>query len=149
MGWVEDLNGQTVGVDTAPFIYYIEGNPAYKDTLKAFFQAVDQGKIKIVTSTVTLLETLIHPLRTNNNILAQQYRDILFGTKGLTTLSVSQNIAQEAARIRALHNVRTPDAIQLATAISSGATFFLTNDKLLPSLPNLKMLVLNDLRTRP
>ena len=58
----------------------------------------------------------------------------------------SQEIAEEAARLRAFHNIRTPDSIQMATAIFGGASFFLTNDTRLPSLPNLKTLVLEDLK---
>jgi predicted nucleic acid-binding protein len=41
----------------------------------------------------------------------------------------------------------TPDAIQIATAIERGATFFLTNDARLATVPNLKVLVLDNLRT--
>ncbi len=40
----------------------------------------------------------------------------------------------------------TPDSIQMATAIFGGASFFLTNDTHLPILPNLKTLVLDDLK---
>jgi hypothetical protein len=36
--------------------------------------------------------------------------------------------------------------VGLATAIFGGASFFLTNDTHLPSLPNLKTLVLEDLK---
>ena len=50
-----------------------------------------------------------------------------------------------AARLRAFHNIRTPDSIQMATVITMEAAFFLTNDKRLPSLPNLKILMLDDL----
>ena len=48
--------------------------------------------------------------------------------------------------LRAFHKIRTPDSIQMATAIIGKASFFLTNDIRLPSLPNLKTLVLNDLK---
>jgi hypothetical protein len=41
-----------------------------------------------------------------------------------------------------------PDAIQMATAINANASFFLTNDMSLPSLSNLKMLQLDELKTR-
>lgn len=33
MGWVEDLRGKTVGLDTAPLIYYIEDHPTFNDIL--------------------------------------------------------------------------------------------------------------------
>lgn len=147
MGWIEDLRGKVIGLDTAPLIYYLERNPVYVDILRPCFQAVDRGEISIVTSVITLTETLVHPLRSGNKDLADRYRDILFHTKGLTTLSLSPDIAEEAALLRALHNVRTPDAIQMATAIKAGAPFFLTNDVRLPSSPRLQVLTLNNLRS--
>ncbi|WP_273698707.1 PIN domain-containing protein [Syntrophothermus sp.] len=41
-------------------------------------------------------------------------------------------IAVRSAQIRAEYRLRTPDAIQLATAIESQATLFVTNDLKLP-----------------
>ena len=40
MGWVNDLGGEIVGLDTAPVIYFIEKHPTYVDMLRPFFQAV-------------------------------------------------------------------------------------------------------------
>jgi len=146
MEWVASLRGKTNGLDTAPIIYFIEGNPLYIDMMRSFFLAVQKGEFAVITSTITLLETLVVPLRHGNTNLAQQYRDILLKTKGHTTISVYPNIAEEAARLRASYNIRTPDSIQMATAIFGGASFFLTNDIHLPSLPNLKTLVLDELK---
>jgi predicted nucleic acid-binding protein len=58
---------------------------------------------------------------------------------------VLPDIAENAAKLRADYNLRTPDAIQMATAIYGGASFLLTNDIRLPSLPGLTVLVLNQL----
>jgi len=98
-----------------------------------------------MTSVISITEVLVHPLRHRNTILAQQYRDILFNSQGLTTIEVLPDIAESSAKLRADYNLRTPDAIQMATAIRGGASFFLTNDTRLPSLPGLRVLVLNDL----
>ncbi len=146
MEWVALLRGKTVGLDTAPIIYFIERNPLYVDMMRSFFQAVQKNECAVVTSTITLLETLVVPLRHGNINLARQYRDILFKTKSHITISLFPSIAEEAARLRASHNISTPDSIQMATAIFGGASFFLTNDTRLPSLPNLKTLVLEDLK---
>jgi len=146
MEWVALLRGKTVGLDTAPIIYFIERNPLYVDMMRSFFQAVQKNECAVVTSTITLLETLVVPLRHGNINLARQYRDILFKTKGHITISLFPSIAEEAARLRASHNISTPDSIQMATAIFGGASFFLTNDTRLPSLPNLKTLVLEELK---
>jgi len=135
-----------VGFDTMPLIYYIEENRSYLEVVDPFFEAIDRGEFKVVTSIITLLEVLVHPVRNGDVILAQRYRDLLFDTEGLSTMILDRTIAEEAARLRASHNIRTPDSIQMATAISEGASFFLTNDLRLPSLPNLKTLVLEHLK---
>jgi len=104
-----------------------------------------RGEFSVVTSVLTISEVLVYPLRAGNTILAQQYRDILFNSQGLTTIEVLPDIAENAAKLRADYNLRTPDAIQMATAVYGGASFFLTNDIRLPSLPGLTVLVLNQL----
>jgi len=113
--------------------------------LRLFFQAVDRGDCSVVSSIVTFLEGLVIPIRQGNTDLVRQYHNLLFKTKGLKTIFLDQKIAEEAARLRAFHKIRTPDSIQVATAITMEAAFFLTNDIHLPSLPNLKILVLDDL----
>ena len=145
MGWVEDLYDTTVGVDTAPFIYLIEEHPKYLDPVAEFFIGVESGRIRAVTSTITLLEVLVQPIRRGRNDLSRQYRQALVNSDGLICEGVSSEIAEEAVRLRADYNLSTPDAIQLATSIQTGATSFVTNDSFLTAVPNLKVLVLDQL----
>ena len=146
MEWLVALRGQVVGLDTAPLIYFMEENPTYLATVRPFFEAMDRGEFSVITSMVTLLEVLVHPFRRGDVDLAQQYRDILLHADHLTTIGLSQDIAEEAARLRARHNLRTPDAIQLATAIHTSASHFLTNDDRYPTVPGVRILVLDMLR---
>jgi len=143
--WINALQGKTVGLDTAPLIYFIEENPTYIETVRLFFEAMDRGSFLVVTSTLTLLEVLVHPLRSNNRELATEYRDILLNSK-LMTLEVSNVIAEQAAQLRAVHNIRTPDAIQISAALDAGATHFFTNDIRLPDIPSIQILSLDSLR---
>ncbi|MEH2422325.1 MAG: PIN domain-containing protein [Nostoc sp.] len=145
MEWLVQLQGQIVGLDTAPLIYFIEENPNYLDVTDAFFEAMFRGEFSVVTSVLTITEVLVYPLQQRNTLLAQQYREILFNSQGLTTIEVFPDIAENAAQLRADYNLRTPDAIQMATAIHGGASFLLTNDARLPSLPALSVLVLDTL----
>jgi predicted nucleic acid-binding protein len=142
--WINELHGKTIGLDTAPLIYFIEENPTYLETVRIFFEAMEKGGFMVVTSTVTLLEVLVHPLRNNNRDLATEYRDILLGSK-LTTLEVSSTIAEQAAQLRADYNLRTPDAIQISAAITAGASHFLTNDIRLPEIPFIRILSVDTL----
>jgi predicted nucleic acid-binding protein len=144
--WITEFRGKTVGLDTAPLIYFIEENSVYIEAVRIFFEAMDRGDFMVVTSTVTLLEVLIHPLRSNNGKLATEYRDILLNSR-LVTLDVSSAIAEQAAQLRATHNIRTPDAIQIGAAISAGASYFFTNDVRFPEIPSIKIISLDALKT--
>lgn len=145
MDWVVNLHGQIVALDTAPLIYYLEEHPTYIARIDPSFDALERGGIQVVTSAVTMVEVLVVPYRNADARLARHYRDLLLNTSGLSTIPLSTQIAEEAARLRASHNLRTPDAIQLATALSAGAAALVTNDTRLPNLPQLSMLVLDEL----
>ena len=145
MEWLISLQNQIVGLDTAPLIYFIEQNEKYLKLMRDFFRAMSQGDFQVVTSTLTLTEVLVHPLRSGNVELAGQYRDIILAQENLMTVPVSIEIAEVAAQLRATKNLRTPDAIQLATATQQGATMFLTNDAHLANVSGLEVLVLDAL----
>jgi len=124
----------------------VEEDPAYLQLVRPFFADMDNGLFTCVTSTVTLIEVLIHPLRQGNQILAQSYRDILLTARNLEMAQLSPDIAEKAATLRASYNLRTPDAIQVATALCCQATALLTNDFKLSIITELEVLVLDHLR---
>ncbi len=53
--------------------------------------------------------------------------------------------ADQAARLRAMCRLRTPDAIQAATALSAQVSGFITNDAAFSRVPELDVLLLDDL----
>ncbi len=106
MEWLTQLQGQVIGLDTAPLIYFIEQNNTYLELVRSFFQAMNQEQFQVVTSTLTLTEVLVHPIGLGNLELAQQYRDIIIHEKNLAILPVSVKIAEVAAKLRAKQNLR-------------------------------------------
>jgi predicted nucleic acid-binding protein len=146
MGLVDTLRGKVVGLDTAPLIYFTEDNPRYVKMVDSFFQAVKQGEFTVVTSLLTWLEVLVVPVRMNKIRLVEKYYELLFEIKGLDTVGISKEIVERAAELRAFHpKMRTPDAIQIATAIETNASYFFTNDAHLSNLPGIQVLVLDHL----
>ena len=145
MGLVERLTGQRVCIDTAPFIYYIERKEKYSAFLNPLFDEIAAGNIDAFTSAITLIEVLVHPFRTGNTALAEKYRDILLNAEGLTTFGIHHEISFEAARLRASYAIKTPDAIQIATGKVYGADTFVTNDAGLRKIPEINVLLLDDL----
>ena len=122
------VKGKSVFLDTAPLIYFIEKNRRYHDILKPVISQIDALETEGITSTITLLEVLVHPLREGNHRLADKYKAILLSSNGLLTYEISHAISEQAALFRAQHGLRTPDAIQLATATIHKADYFLTDN---------------------
>ena len=72
-------------------------------------------------------------------------QDALVGVTRLG-LDTDATIAEVAADLRARYNLRTPDALQAATALHSGCEAFLTNnDKHFRRATDLQVLILNEL----
>ena len=147
MEWLNDLRSKTVGLDTAPLIYFIEENSTYLEGVKLFFEAMERGDFTVVTGNRSGSDILVHPLRSNNTALAEEYRDILLNSK-LMTMEISSTIAEQAAQLRANYNMRTPDAIQISAALNAGATHFFTNDIRLPEIVEIQVLSLDTLMKR-
>ncbi|WP_262711948.1 type II toxin-antitoxin system VapC family toxin [Flavisolibacter ginsenosidimutans] len=133
-------------MDTAPLIYFIEGHSAYQPILTRLFDFNDVGGFSFVTSSVTLLEVLVKPLREGQNAIAEQYRDILTTAPSIELVDVTPAIAEQAALLRAKYNLRTPDAIQLATCIELGADYFLTNDNRLKAVSETTVIIVGELQ---
>ena len=132
-------------LDTAPFIYYIEDDPSYADTVARLFEYLLQGNDLIVTSVVTFTETLTKPVKTGDAVLIQRYERLFLATHNVVLVPVDITIARHAARLRAQHNLRTPDAIQIASAIAQNCQAVLTNDKGLQLVTEVPILLLDEL----
>ena len=77
---------------------------------------------------------------------AQRYRDLLLNSSDFQVLPIDAEVAEIAADIRARYNLRTPDALQVATALHAGCDAFLTNnDKHFQRVTDLQVLILNEL----
>lgn len=140
------LQGVTrLGVDTAPFIYYMEENPTYLARVAPIFLAADAGQITLVTSTITVAEVLIQPLRLGADNLRDEYLDLFLNSANLEIQSIDIEVARRAAELRAKYTVRLPDALQIAAALNAGCAAFLTNDRQLSHVSDLRILVVDEL----
>lgn len=144
MGLVDQLRGLRVFIDTAPIIYFIEKHKRYINIIRPVFTEIDSGKIEALTSTITLLEVLVHPFKTNNEKLAERYREILLNSENLTTFEILHEVSEISSKLRAEYSIKTPDAIQIAVGILYGADKFLTNDPNLKKVIDIEVLVLDD-----
>ena len=142
MELTEAIGDGPVALDSVIFIYFIEQHPRYAALLRPLFTRIDAGTVAAVTSVLTLLETLVLPYRSGDRDLAAKYEAILTNGRGLTVVPIQLPVIRLAAEIRGKTSTRTPDALQLATALVANCTTFLTNDRRLPALPGLQILQL-------
>ena len=133
-----------IGLDTAPFIYYIEDVTPYADLLDPVFALLENHALRAVTSTVTIAEILTKPFMDKNFSLADEIKFTLNSFASLSVASIDEKLAEAAALIRGRYTLRLPDALQIAAAIQGEATLFLTNDKPVKKVDALEVLVLSD-----
>jgi predicted nucleic acid-binding protein len=142
VGLIEDLGAGPIALDTSIFIYFIERHARFAPLLRPLLRAADEGERELVTSALTLLEVLVVPYRAGNQPVAERYEVLLTRGRGIRIVELSPDVLRAAAQLRAATGARTPDALQLAAALKSGCTAFLTNDRRLPRVPGLRALQL-------
>jgi predicted nucleic acid-binding protein len=98
-----------------------------------------------MTSTITMLEVLVQPYRDSDQERVDSFYALLSTYPHFRWVDTSLQIADRAAQLRAKFNLKTPDAIQAATAIASAATGFISNDPIFRRLPDLQIMILDDL----
>ena len=117
-----------IALDTSIFIYQLEANGRYLPFTDAVFAWLERPGHSAVTSAITMTELLVQPYRDGNDRMVDEFYGLLTTYPNLEWVATSLEIADAAARMRAQHRLRTPDALQAASAAHAQATGFVTND---------------------
>jgi len=126
-------------VDTMLFVYHFEANERFGPAAGQLLAAAEAGRCRLVTSVLTRLEVLVVPKRQGRSDLCRRYRDLFESFPNLSVLAIGPEVAEIAADLRAAHNVRTPDALHLATAIQAGARAFVSEDRRLSGIEEIEV----------
>ena len=92
-----------------------------------------------------MTELLVQPYRDSRQELVDEFYALLATYPNLDWIAPNLEIADIAARIRATHRLRTPDALQAATAIHARATGLVTNDPVFSRVETFETMVLDQL----
>lgn len=76
-----------------------------------------------------------------NKTYHQKYRR---AGKNTVFTPITAEVGQQAAELRVLYNLKLPDALQIAVAMTAGCEAFLTNDARLKRVSELRLLVLGE-----
>jgi uncharacterized protein len=86
------------------------------------------------------MECLVGPLKSGDAAVEADFHTF-FGVTNVVAITAA--VCDRAARIRATHNFKPMDALQLAAAVEHGASIFLTADARLGPFTDLTVEVLS------
>ncbi len=144
MGSLIFENGSLVYIDANALIYTVERIEPYRTLLEPLWQAAEDREITIVSSPLLLVEVLSKPMRDGRLEIEAQYRE-LFSTNAVRLQGAPHSVFEDAARLRAISRLKTPDAIHAATALHANCALFVTNDSDFRRVQGLPVVVLADL----
>lgn len=130
---------KVLALDTNIFIYHFEENPAYSAFTDGLFEKIESGRVRAITSALTLHEILTGARKAGNAGLVSLYRNLLGSFPNLYFIPFDSKVADISSDLRFRYGLRTPDAIQVATAIHQRADAFVTNDEGLRRIKEIKI----------
>ena len=137
--------GDIIFLDTAPFIYFFQKHPDYFPAMEMLFNRLYETDAQAITSIITYIELTTHPARQGKSQLVRKYRDYLTNSENISLFPLDLNIADQAVDLRAQHHFKTPDAIQLGTAVACGADYIITNDHNWQRFKEIRIVMIGDL----
>ncbi len=133
-----------IALDTPVFIYQLENNPRYVGLTDRVFSWLESAGSRGVTSTITMTELLVQTYRDGDQRRVDEFYGLLSTYPNLEWIAPSLEIADIAARIRAIHGLRTPDALEAATALQASVSGLITNDPVFKRVTGLEAMILDD-----
>ena len=134
----------SIFIDTAPFIYFFEGNYDLSNkSMNVLFYLLN-GNFDIYTSYITEVEMKVIPQR-NKQINKIVTMDNFFEEFAINRLSLGIRDYKIALDIRAEYSfIKLIDAFQLALALNTKCDYFLTNDKELRKFKQIKVVLIDE-----
>ncbi|WP_394754590.1 type II toxin-antitoxin system VapC family toxin [Crenothrix sp.] len=143
------MQGQKVYLDANIFIYTLEGVEPWVHLLTDVFTGLTANEFSAVTSSLSLSECLVLPFKQNKSDLVAIFHEALLPSHYLTTAPIDDRVLISAANIRAQTNLKLPDAIHAATALTQQCTAMLTNDPGFKRVPGIELFLLSDWISSP
>lgn len=115
-------------LDACVLIYRFEGAAPFRnaaiDTLAQL--CAQQPSVELMASRLSVLECRVKPLREGDAVLLKRYDDFFAAVR---IVELSAEVVDVATQLRARYGLKTPDALQAASAfVASDRALFVTAD---------------------
>ena len=135
----------SVFLDTSLIIYLIENSPAFYSKVSFYLADSIRKDIPVLTSVISIAEFGVKPKRLNNLELIAEMEQML-SVLQVKVLDVTMEMSEISSSLRAKYpSLKSSDALQLASAISSNCNSFVTNDKRLKIITEINVLTMDEL----
>ena len=127
-------------LDACIIIYQVEAVPAFHEKVRSAVSGIlaEHPGSRFSVSRLSLLECLIKPVRERNTSIIERYRSF-FAASDLAIVEIGPQVIDRAIMLRADTGLRTPDAIQAASALNlPEPSIFITGDRAFSRVPGLK-----------
>ena len=123
-----------VYLDSNAVIRFVE---SLEQEILALFERARVEGFRLVTSELTLAETLVIPWRRGDRKLTSAYENLLQGNEFLQVVPVDRTILRRSAQLRAEFGGKGMDAIHCATAMLSGCKIVVSSDRRFRTPPGI------------
>ena len=132
-------------LDASALIYLVDGDEAWSGAVQQALQelAAADPSLAIAVSRLSVLECRVGPLRRGDQASLERF-DALFAQPDLLWVELTAPVVEQATRLRALHGVRTPDALQVACCLQLGSdAVMVSGDADFRRIPTLQLRLLS------
>lgn len=134
--------GQVIAFDTNVFVYLLQRHSAYYSVVSSLLRSVQSGENEGLFANIGLIELLTGYKQLERYDEAYEYKNLICNFPNLTITELNESVVDFASDLRASYAIKTPDAVHLASAIVNGADVFVTNDKALKKVKEIKVQLL-------
>jgi predicted nucleic acid-binding protein len=127
--------------DSVILIYYFDHVGVLQTRAANRLAAMHTARDQIVVSDMVRLECRVMPIRQADKTKLDSF-DRFFASPDVVHVPLVTAVFDRATRIRAQHNYKTIDSINLAAAVEHGCDRFLTNDARLKGFPDITVEIL-------
>ena len=135
---------ERVGLDTMGFIYFLEEHPRFGALSEIIFERAEAKELFIISSVLVLVEVLTGYRKAEDEIAENEFKQMMEDFPNVEVFDVNRHLIDQIIHFRSKYNIKTPDAIHLATAVQRGAEVFITNDENLKRVKEINIMCLKD-----
>ena len=130
-----------VFLDSNIVIYLVEQTPDLGTAAANRIQSGIADGQRLMVSDLVRMECIVRPLREEDDVTLSAFND-LFDSEDVDVVTITREVCDRAAAIRARHGFRPMDSLHLASAVENGCERFLTHDGRLRGFPDITVEVL-------